>query len=69
LRSENSFLQLQQIDQTARKGFRLDYAGGVKGNAFFLKNCGFFFPSITIDSQFNIDKPTMAPVIDFEQLP
>jgi hypothetical protein len=56
-------------DQTARKRFRLDYAGGVKGNAFFLKNCGFFFPSITIGSQFNIDKLKIPPVIDFEQLP
>ena len=56
-------------DQTARKQFRLDYAGGVKGNAFFLKNCGFFFPGITIDSQFNIEKPKTAPVIDFEKLP
>ncbi len=56
-------------DQTAKKRFRLDYAGGVKGNAFFLKNCGFFFPAITINSQFNIDKPTSAPVIDFDQLP
>jgi hypothetical protein len=56
-------------DQTARKQFRLDYAGGVKGNAFFLKNCGFFFPAITIDSQFNIEKPKTAPVIDFAKLP
>jgi len=56
-------------DQTARKQFRLDYAGGVKGNAFFLKNCGFFFPGITIDSQFNIEKPKTAPVIDFAKLP
>ena len=56
-------------DQTARKQFRLDYAGGVKGNAFFLKNCGFFFPGTTIDSQFNIEKPTIAPVIDFAKLP
>ena len=56
-------------DQTARKQFRLDYAGGVKGNSFFLKNCGFFFPAITIDSQFNIEKPKTPPVIDFEKLP
>ena len=56
-------------DQTARKKFRLDYAGGVKGNSFFLKNCGFFFPAITIDSQFNIEKPKTPPVIDFEKLP
>jgi hypothetical protein len=56
-------------DQTARKQFRLDYAGGVNGNAFFLKNCGFFFPSTFINSQFNIDKPSTPPVIDFESLP
>jgi hypothetical protein len=56
-------------DQTARKRFRIDYAGGVKGNSFFLKNCGFFFPSILINSQFNIDKPSIPPVIDFAQLP
>ena len=56
-------------DQTARKRFRLDYAGGSQGNAFFLKNCGFFFPAIAIDSQFNIDKPTTPPVIDFALLP
>jgi len=29
-------------DATARKGARLDYAGGVEGGSFFLKNCGFF---------------------------
>ena len=56
-------------DQTARKRFRLDYAGGIQGNAFFLKNCGFFFPAITIDSQFNIEKPIIPPVIDFANLP
>jgi hypothetical protein len=52
-------------DQTARKSFRLDYSGGVKGNAFYLKNCGFFFPNTVIDSQFKIEKSTIAPVIDF----
>lgn len=28
-------------DATARKNSRLDYAGGVEENRFFLKNCGF----------------------------
>lgn len=56
-------------DQTARKRFRLDYAGGTQGNAFFLKNCGFFFPAVAINSQFTIDKPTKAPIIDFTKLP
>ena len=56
-------------DQTARKRFRIDYEGGVKGNNFYLKNCGFFFPSVTIDSQFKIEKSNNPPVIDFSQLP
>ncbi len=56
-------------DQTARKRFRLDYFGGINGGSFFLKNCGFFSPSTTIDSQFNIEMPTKAPVIYFEDLP
>ena len=56
-------------DQTARKRFRLDYEGGEKGNTFYLKNCGFFSPGTIIDSQFNINQPSMAPVIDFNQLP
>jgi hypothetical protein len=56
-------------DQTARKRFRLDYAGGVNGNSFFLKNGGFFSPSTTIDGQFNIEKPNKAPNINFEDLP
>jgi hypothetical protein len=29
-------------DNTGSKGYRMDYAGGVKGQSFFLKNCGFF---------------------------
>ncbi|MFB9844807.1 DUF3472 domain-containing protein [Mucilaginibacter ginsenosidivorans] len=29
-------------DNTGAKGYRMDYAGGVKGQSFFLKNCGFF---------------------------
>jgi hypothetical protein len=56
-------------DQTARKRFRLDYSGGINGNSFFLKNGGFFFPSTVIDSQFNIEKRTIPPVIDFAELP
>ena len=53
-------------DQTARKRFRLDYEGGEKGNTFYLKNCGFFSPGTIIDSQFNINQPSTAPVIDFK---
>jgi len=37
-------------DNTARKGYRMDYAGGVKGNAFYLQNCGFFSQYTPLDS-------------------
>ena len=37
-------------DNTARKGYRMDYAGGIKGNAFFLQNCGFFPYYTPLDS-------------------
>jgi Domain of unknown function (DUF3472)/Domain of unknown function (DUF5077) len=30
------------IDNTGRKGYRLDYAGGVRDGSFYLKNGGFF---------------------------
>ncbi len=30
------------VDNTAVKGYRMDYAGGVQSDAFYLKNCGFF---------------------------
>lgn len=55
-------------DQTARKRFRLDYAGGTMAKNFYLKNCGFFVPSTPIDSQFSIEAPSTAPVIDFTKL-
>lgn len=29
-------------DNTAVKGYRMDYGGGTQGNHFYLKNCGFF---------------------------
>lgn len=29
-------------DDIAKRGYRLDYAGGVEGNSFFLQNGGFF---------------------------
>jgi hypothetical protein len=37
-------------DNTAMKGYRMDYAGGVKGDAFFLQNCGFFPGYTPLDS-------------------
>jgi hypothetical protein len=39
-------------DNTARKGYRMDYAGGIKGTAFFLQNCGFFSDYTPLDTWF-----------------
>ncbi len=56
-------------DATARKESRMDYAGGVDGNRFFLKNCGFFSETTTIDSYFEREGGGEAPVINFDDLP
>lgn len=55
-------------DATARKGNRLDYAGGASGNTFFMKNCGFFSDNTTIDTDHTRTANGVAPNIDFSQL-
>ncbi len=56
-------------DNTAAKGYRKDYAGGVEGDRFFLKNCGFFNQSTPYRSSFTRTGNNKAPVIDFDKLP
>lgn len=56
-------------DATARKGNRLDYAGGVENNTFFMKNCGFFSDNTAIDSYHERTANGVAPNIDFSDLP
>lgn len=56
-------------DATARKEARLDYAGGVDGNSFFLQNCGFFDETTSIDSVFIRPKSGVKPIINFDELP
>lgn len=55
-------------DATARKGARLDYAGGANGNVFFMKNCGFFSENTPIDSAFEREPNGEVPSIDFSKL-
>jgi hypothetical protein len=55
-------------DATARKENRLDYAGGVKGKLFFLKNCGFFSPSVLISSFFEREAGKAPPHISWAEL-
>lgn len=55
-------------DATARKKSRMDYAGGVEGNQFFMENCGFFSETTPIDSEFSRTANGVAPNIDFSKL-
>ncbi|MBK6283487.1 MAG: DUF3472 domain-containing protein [Draconibacterium sp.] len=59
--SENKLVELTKIkftaDATARKESRMDYAGGLENNSFFLKNCGFFSETTPIDSYFERQEP------------
>ena len=56
-------------DATARKEARLDYSGGLLGEGFFLRNCGFFSDNEIIDSFHTRTNTGVAPVIDFDSLP
>ena len=56
-------------DATARKGNRLDYAGGATGNTFFMKNCGFFSENTKIDSFHEREANGGQPAINFQDLP
>lgn len=56
-------------DATAARDERLDYAGGVNGDKFFLKNCGFFNESVTPGTSFSRSATGIAPNIDFASLP
>lgn len=56
-------------DATARKNYRKDYAGGVEGTSFFLKNCGFFNDFTALDQTFTKTSIGKPPKIDFSKLP
>lgn len=55
-------------DNTARKSYRKDYGGGVNGNAFYLRNCGFFSDFTPLDQLFVRPSGGKPPVIDFSVL-
>ena len=56
-------------DSTARKESRIDYSGCAEGKSFFLKNCGFFNETTTIDSWFERQRSGISPVLNFGELP
>ena len=57
------------IDETASKGFRMDYSGGLEKNSFYLKNCGFFSDFTKAKSVFTRPLTNNKPKIDFTVLP
>ena len=56
-------------DNTAAKGYRMDYAGGVQGRHFFLKNCGFFSQYTPYKATFQRTTQHARPGINLNQLP
>jgi hypothetical protein len=53
-------------DDIAKRGYRLDYAGGTEGSGFFLQNGGFIDSTVTLNSIFELNtNPLTAPEIDF----
>jgi hypothetical protein len=73
LDTEGNWSELNKIrftgDNTARKNFRKDYAGGLADKVFYLKNCGFFSDFIPLDRSFTRPLLNQAPEIDFSKLP
>jgi len=56
-------------DNTARTGFRIDYAGGTQNGEFYLRNCGFFSDYTPIGIFFDRPLTNRKPTIDFSKLP
>jgi hypothetical protein len=57
------------IDDTGNKGYRMDYAGGLKNKSFFLKNCGFFTNNTKSQTYFTRHLTQIKPNINFTKLP
>ncbi|GAB3493201.1 DUF3472 domain-containing protein [Spirosoma knui] len=56
-------------DNTARKSFRMDYAGGLRNNRFFLRNCGFFDSFTPLRTDWVRPAQRQPPVIKLDALP
>ena len=56
-------------DNTARKGYRVDYDGGQEDGKFYLRNCGFFSDNTALDQNFSRTAKSKPPIIDFSKLP
>ncbi|MGV3656633.1 MAG: DUF3472 domain-containing protein [Chitinophagaceae bacterium] len=56
-------------DNTAAKRYRMDYAGGISNDTFYLRNCGFFSNYTTLNSWFERKATNRQPQIDLKALP
>ncbi|QDH81544.1 DUF3472 domain-containing protein [Echinicola soli] len=56
-------------DDIARRGYRMDYAGGEENGRFFLRNGGFFDEFEELNSMHQRPEKGQSPDIDFDQLP
>ena len=57
-------------DNTAKQNFRKDYAGGVSGKVFYLRNCGFFNDHAVLNQTFKRELTAKVhPKINFSKLP
>ncbi len=56
-------------DNTARKAYRMDYAGGLSGQRFMLRNGGFFDSYTPINTSFTRPARNQPPAIDVSTLP
>ena len=70
---KGEWLELNQArftgDNTAVKGYRMDYGGGVQQSAFYLRNCGFFSDYTPLRKLFERPLSGQKPDIQFDQLP
>jgi hypothetical protein len=57
------------VDATGKNKQRLDFAGGLEGDKFFLKNGGYFSGTTLPGTIFSRENTAKAPDIDFESLP
>ena len=56
-------------DDIARRQYRLDFAGGAKGSAFFMRNGGFFAETVKLGSAFEREPtPAKRPDVDLDAL-
>lgn len=71
--TEGNWFELTKMkftaDATARKQSRMDFSGGAEKELFFLKNCGFFDETTTINSLLERKPTGRVPEIDLKHLP